>query len=296
MFSYEHLTSFCATVEEGSYSQAARKLGKDRTTIREQIKALEDSYAIELFDIQGKKAIASPAGLAIYKQAKLLVKNSEKLNLRMMNNYQQPITQLDIFHDIIVPNSLILLVEEFITNAFPHIKIHWLHRNRDQALASLVEGKHQLAIMQNKPSNETQFPIGFLNLGTHSFSAYCNPMHPITQLSNLSLYDLQLEKQYISENHYNTMPEIFAVSTDLRLVSNNDVLLKLVRHDGWALMSKGLAQPYIDNKELIEIKIKELSNDLQIGISFFYPLTLELNDEIQQLMTFLRQYAQQHLN
>ena len=177
-----------------------------------------------------------------------------------MNNYQQPITQLDIFHDIIVPNSLILLVEEFITNAFPHIKIHWLHRNRDQALASLVEGKHQLAIMQNKPSNETQFPVGFLNLDTHSFSAYCNPTHPI----DLSLYDLQLEKQYISENHYNTMPEFFTVSTDLRLVTNNDVLLKLVRNDSWTLMSKGLAQPYIDNKELVEIKIKELSNDLQI--------------------------------
>ncbi|WP_375320059.1 LysR family transcriptional regulator [Aliivibrio logei] len=54
MFSYEHLTSFFAMVKEGSYSQAARKLGKDRTTIREQIKALEDSYAIELSDLKKK--------------------------------------------------------------------------------------------------------------------------------------------------------------------------------------------------------------------------------------------------
>ncbi|GAL31557.1 transcriptional regulators LysR family [Vibrio maritimus] len=55
MFSYEHLAAFCATVEEGSYSQAARKLQKDRTTIREQIKALEDSYAVTLFEIQARR-------------------------------------------------------------------------------------------------------------------------------------------------------------------------------------------------------------------------------------------------
>jgi len=296
MFSYEHLAAFCATVEEGSYSQAARKLGKDRTTIREQIKALEDSYAIELFDIQGKKAIPSAAGMAMYKQARLLVKNSEKLDLRMMNHYQQPITQLDIFHDIIVPNALILSVETFMASAFPYVRIHWLHRNRDQALESVSRSHHQLAIMQNKISSETQYPIGFLNLGMNRFSGYCHPTHRLTDLPEISLNDLQLEKQYISENHYNAMPELFAVSTDLRLVSNNDVLLKLVQQDGWALMSTGLASPYVKNGKLIECKVKELSNHLQVGIALFYPLNLEQTTEITQLMAHLRKYAQAHLN
>lgn len=55
MFSYEHLNSFCATYDEQSYSKAARAIGKDRTTIREQVKALEDSYRTILFTIEGKR-------------------------------------------------------------------------------------------------------------------------------------------------------------------------------------------------------------------------------------------------
>ena len=56
MFSYEHLLAFCTTYEASSYSGAAKQLGKDRTTIRDQVKAVEDLYGVTLFEIVGKKA------------------------------------------------------------------------------------------------------------------------------------------------------------------------------------------------------------------------------------------------
>lgn len=296
MFSYEHLAAFCATVEEGSYSQAAKKLGKDRTTIREQIKALEDSYAIELFEIEGKKAVVSEEGKAIYRQAKLLVRSSEQLDSRMMDSYKTEFTYFNIYHDIMVPNALILHVENYMKVQFPHIKVNWLHRNRGEVLEQIVSNKHSLAIMQNKMDNTAEKNFDFLNLGTDQLSVYCHPNHPLTKLEMVTIADLQLTKQYVSENHIHSKPDLFSVSADQRVISNNDVLLNLLQHDGWAAISRDLALPYVEAGRLVALDVKEMANALQIGISFYFPNTKNPSTEVSGLHEALKQYAKEHLN
>ncbi|WP_394144777.1 LysR family transcriptional regulator [Vibrio atypicus] len=295
MFSYEHLASFCATVEEGSYSQAAKKLNKDRTTIREQIKALEDSYAVDLFEIQGKKAVATEEGEAVYRQAKLLVRNSEQLHTRMMDSYKTEHTHFDIYHDILVPNQLILHLEQYISQAFPHIQVNWLHRNRDEIIERICTEKSALAIMQNRLVNSPEKAYDYINLGTDELSVYCRPTHPLTELTQVTIGDLELAKQYISENHYYTMPEVFHVSANRRLISNNDVLIKLLQHDGWAILSNSLVEPFVQAGKLTALPIKEMTNTLKIGLSFYYPLTLKNSKELDGIVKTLKSYARENL-
>ncbi|WP_028022257.1 LysR family transcriptional regulator [Enterovibrio calviensis] len=291
MFSYEHLAAFCATVEEGSYSKAARKLEKDRTTIREQIKAMEDSYAITLFDIQGKSAVVTDAGQAIYQQAQLLVKNSERLNTRLLKSYLAPVTQLDIYHDVLVPAPLILHIEGFMGEHYPEVKLNWLHRNRDEALKSVSEGQNKLALMQYKLTNQSPYPLGYVNLGSDALNVFCNPNHPLTRLETVTTGDLQLEKQYLSENLMVSAPELFSVSTDVRVVSNNDVLLELVKRDGWTVIPQSLAEPLIKQGQLTKLHLDELASSLNVGISFFYPEARESTKEIQTLLTSIKAFA-----
>ncbi|CZF79820.1 HTH-type transcriptional regulator CysL [Grimontia celer] len=291
MFSYEHLAAFCATVEEGSYSKAARRLGKDRTTIREQIKALEDSYAIALFDIEGKSAVATNAGQAIYKQAQLLVKNSERLNTRLLKSYLEPITQLDIYHDVLAPAPLILHIERLMNEHYPDIKLNWLHRNRDDALKAVSEGKNKLALMQYKLSNQSPYPLGFVNLGSDDLNVYCNPHHPLAKLERVTVGDLQLERQYLSENLMVSAPELFSVSADVRIVSNNDILLELVKNEGWTVIPQSLAEPSVKQKHLIKLQLDELASSLNVGISFFYPEAIESTPELQTLLSSIKAFA-----
>ncbi|NGN97951.1 LysR family transcriptional regulator [Grimontia sp. S25] len=291
MFSYEHLAAFCATVEEGSYSKAARKLGKDRTTVREQIKALEDSYAIVLFDIQGKSAVVTEAGQAIYKQSQLLVRNSERLNTRLLKSYLEPITQLDIYHDVLVPAPLILHIEAFMDKHYPDVKLNWLHRNRDDALKAVSEGSHQLALMQYKLTSQSPYSLGYVNLGSDDLNVYCNPNHPLTGLAKVTIGDLQLEKQYLSENLIVSAPELFSVSTNVRVVSNNDILLELVKNDGWTVIPQSLAEPLVKQKQLIKLPLDELASSLNVGISFFYPDAMENTPELQTLLSSIKAFA-----
>ncbi|MGF1706379.1 LysR family transcriptional regulator [Enterovibrio baiacu] len=291
MFSYEHLASFCATVEEQSYSKAARKLGKDRTTIREQIKALEDSYAIALFDIQGKKAVVTAAGDAVYKQAKLLVRNSDRLNTRLMNSYLEPITYLDVYHDSLVPISMITCIDAFLSEHFPYVKVNWLHRAREEALQNVSTGTNQIAILQYRLVNDSDYPLGYINLVHDKVNVYCAKHHPLAKMKAVTAADLQLEKQYVSENLLQTMPELFNVSPDLRVVSNNDILLALLAEDGWALISEGLARPMVDAGVLVRVSVEEITTSLSVGISFFYPESRKQTEELNALSAFLIDYA-----
>ncbi|MCL9774008.1 LysR family transcriptional regulator [Vibrio methylphosphonaticus] len=296
MFSYEHLAAFCATLEEGSYSQAAKKLGKDRTTVREQVKALEDSYALTLFDIQGKKAVPSKEGDAIYRHAKLLVHNTERLNSRMMDNYKTEFTSFDIYHDILVPNSLIVHVDHYIKRAFPLIKVNWLHRNRQDILHEVSSKPNALALMQYRLHNKTEQNYEYIHLGSNELAVFCNPNHPLTKVKPLGIGDLELAKQYVSENHIHSLAEVFSVSIDQHIVSNNDVLLALLQHDGWAFSSRALVAPLVKTGQLVELPTEEIVASLKIGLSFYYPISMKRSHELEGLQSVLRAYAKEHLN
>ncbi|GAK87420.1 transcriptional regulators LysR family [Vibrio ponticus] len=241
MFSYEHLAAFCATVETGSYSQAARLLGKDRTTLREQVKAIEDSYALTLFTIAGKKAIVTPAAKELYKQAKLVVINSQQLNNRMLNSYKQELSYFDVFHDVMISPKRIARIDQRLAQELPNVRINWLHREREEVLKAIVADHHNLALLQYRLVNLPQHSLRFINLAADEFACYCNPNFDLLSSERVELGDLQIAKQYICEDHFRNMPELFAVSSNLRVVSQLDVLIELLKVDGWAILSKEAA-------------------------------------------------------
>ncbi|EGU35604.1 LysR family transcriptional regulator [Vibrio scophthalmi] len=295
MFSYEHLKSFCATYDENSYSGAARLLGKDRTTIREQIKALEDSYHVMLFSIEGKKAVPTEFARSIYKQAQLLVRNSERLDVRMLQAYQQPLSSIDFYHDTLMPNDLVIQIEAFVIQHHPHVILNWLHRNRDEILQEVANGHNQIAIMQHRMESFSEYPIAAIKLGDGDFAAYARVGSPLFDLDVVQLEDLQLEAQYISENQTKTMPEWLGISPYYRTVSNNDMLLDLVKHHGWALLPCNLAEEAVESQQIRRIELKELTRTAKFGLSFFYPLSFEATDVYKGLVEVIKRYSKKHL-
>ncbi|WP_257291263.1 LysR family transcriptional regulator [Endozoicomonas sp. ONNA1] len=291
MFSYEHLAAFCATFEEASYSKAAKKLNKDRTTVREQVKALEDSFAIRLFTIEGKKAVATTEADALYRQAKVLVKNSDLLYRRMIDRYKQALESLIVYHDNLVPNSLIKTVNQSITEQFPMLRLHWLHRNRDETLDALVSNQHCVAIMQSRLKNMPERTFSFINLGTSEQGFYCHPDHPLAKRDCIQMNELELAMQYLSENHHNSNPELYSISSNVRLVSNNDVLLTLLLEDGWAILEHSLAAPLLQSGKLVNLNVNELVNAVRVPLSFYCPPELENYPEVVAVKSVLLGFA-----
>jgi LysR family transcriptional activator of nhaA len=66
---YHHLYYFWTAVREGSVSAAARKLRLAQPTVSGQLKALEDSFGLALFNRKGNKLGLTDAGSHVYRYA-----------------------------------------------------------------------------------------------------------------------------------------------------------------------------------------------------------------------------------
>ncbi|MDF2154630.1 LysR family transcriptional regulator [Vibrio sp. CAU 1672] len=290
MFSYDHLLAFCATYEEQGYSAAAKKLGKDRTTIRDQVKALEESYDVALFNIVGKKATPTPAAQHVYQRAKSIIANTKKLNQSLCVLHQEDLASITVYHDISLPLELALKIEHAMGQKFPEVKLHWLHRNRDEAFAEIEQTSNSIAIMQHRHRQSTQQAIEFVSLGYGKLSLYTGARSTLRHLNNLTAEDLKLAKQYISENHFNILPEMFAISPHYHLVSNNDLLITLLKYDGWAILSTELAQTFVAKGELYELDIAEVANQFSYGLSLFYSAPLETHPMMEVIKSICKQH------
>jgi DNA-binding transcriptional LysR family regulator len=69
----DQLRTYLAVVELGSFSRAAEKLGLAQSTVSFQMKALETAAGARLFDRRGGKAVPTPAGKLLRRDAQRLL-------------------------------------------------------------------------------------------------------------------------------------------------------------------------------------------------------------------------------
>lgn len=295
MFTLEQITCFCAVYKNGSYSAAARAMGRDRSTVREHVNSLEDNIGLPLFEIQGKSAIPTPTAESLYPRARIITRHAQEFTQSALAAFDQAITQLNIYHDVLLPSTLVVEIERLAGKHFPHLQLNWLHRNRDETLSDMVDGNCQLAIMPNLNQVMPEKQIWFRNLGLLPVSAYVRADSPLLRQPRITMKELQLEKQFLSENHLQAGIANMKVSPNLHIISNNDILLELVKREGWTILSQAFAAPYVARGELVEIKVVEVVNTLKYGLALYFPAGAEENDVLALFIRWVTDYAAEYL-
>jgi len=295
MFTLEQITCFCAVYKNGSYSAAARAIKRDRSTVREHVNSLEDNIGLPLFEIQGKSAVPTPTAESLYFRASIITRHAQEFTQSALAAFDQKITQINIYHDVLLPSSLVVAIERLAGEHYPHLQLNWLHRNRDETLSDMLDGNCQLAIMPSLNQIKPEKQIWFRNLGLLPLSVYVGVDSPLNQKSQITLKDLQLEKQFLSENHLRANLAIVKVSPNQHIISNNDILLELVKQEGWTILSKVFAAPYVASGELVEIKVAETVHTLKYGLVLYFPTDAEENDVLRQFIQWITDYAAEHL-
>lgn len=291
MLSLINIDSFCTAYEHRSFSGAAKELGKDRTTIREHITILEDMYDVTLFDVVGKRLQPTAAANLIYDRAQLTRLSAKQLDASLLEFHSSDISELTIYHDTLIPLALIVQLNKKINESFPYIKVNWLHRNTDEAIEQLAQGGDCLALTQRHMSLLKNEPVRFVTLGGEKMSAYVRKSSPLAKQSGVNIDDLTTHKQYVTENQFNWRPKYFCVSPDKHIISNTDVLVELLKVDGWAILVNEVARPYVENGELVEITLDGIVQQPVCDISMYYPPHLEDNSVFNAIRDEAAEYA-----
>ncbi|CCN47420.1 putative Transcriptional regulator, LysR family protein [Vibrio nigripulchritudo MADA3029] len=292
MFTRDQIVSFCAVYECGSYSAAARRIGRDRSTVREHVTILEDSIGVELFDIEGRSAVPTNAAKQLYPRGAAISRQIEEFEKAALNSFDQEILVLNIYHDAMIPSSLIAHIERNIRQQYPQTQLNWLHRSRQEAMEDLISGQAHLALMPIKMMVRPDKEVNFINLGRVPLSIYVGADSPLTKRSDVRITDLQIEKQYILENHSDTRLQGAKVSPNSSIVSNNDVVIELLKHNGWAALPDELATPFCQLGHISKIDCFEVASTINYNICVFFSPSLEHNEIIAYALGEIRKYSQ----
>jgi DNA-binding transcriptional LysR family regulator len=116
------LHAFVAVCDEGSFSGAARRLGRAQSAISHAIKALESAFDVELFDRNARKAQLTAAGRSLLADARAVISRTEEMKTRAGSIARAGAPQLSVAIDVYFPrihliDSLRTLQAEFPTAA-----------------------------------------------------------------------------------------------------------------------------------------------------------------------------------
>ncbi len=78
----DQLSAFVIAVEKGSFSAAARELGKAQSRVSTAVANLEIDLGLELFDRSARLPRLTAAGEQIYQEAKVVLRQCQRLDAR----------------------------------------------------------------------------------------------------------------------------------------------------------------------------------------------------------------------
>ena len=279
-FSSDSVHLFLAVLDHGSFSAAARALGRVPSAVSMAMGHLEAELDMALFDRRGREPRPTAAARALEPQARLLAGQLLQLNaqaLALTQGLEERLT-LAIAPELLAARwtgPLAALAHEY-----PLLQVEVLTAPQGDALALLHSGRAQLALVFERPSIDGR--EGFQEVGTETLVAVMAPEHPvITEARAAALARGQPPMQAVlREEHLTTTRQIVVASRDL---AQTDPRFVFARHHwrtdnhlaalglieaglGWGWQPRALVQPRIEAGRLVEMPFDNLSNGTALWV------------------------------
>jgi DNA-binding transcriptional LysR family regulator len=176
----EQWRTLVAVVEAGGQAQAAQRLHKSQSSVTSAIHKLQSTLGLAAFELQGRKAVLTPAGQMLYQRARALLEDAGGLEQAARRASAGWETEITLAVEVLFPTWLMLRIE-------------WLETVLEGTQEALREGTAQLGIAPVVPpsmSGEPLMPVRFVPAAS--------PQHPLHQLGReLTLRDLRKHRHLV---------------------------------------------------------------------------------------------------
>jgi DNA-binding transcriptional LysR family regulator len=260
--------SLLAVVDAGGYARAAELLDKSQSAVSYAITQLEEALNVKVFELQGRKAVASPAGELLYRRAKLLLEQADRLekSAGCLSVQVEPLVK--IAADLIIPPIQILKCLAIFAEDFPDTRV--------EILESVLSGTED-AILQRQVDLAIggRVPMGFIGekLVTVQMRCVSSPDHPLQQLGRaINFADMVSYRQIVirDSGQYRRHTEGWQEAEQRWTVSHVKTSLDAIR--------LGLGYAWLPEAYL--------QDDIQAGRLKFLPLELGSVREVPTYLTF----------
>lgn len=281
-FTADQIPLFLAVLDAGSFSAAARKLGRVPSAVSMAVAQLEAELDLQLFERTGREPRPTAAARALEPQARLLAEQLQLLNWQaqaLHAGLEERLT-LAIAPELLATHwsePLNRLVQEF-----PALPIEVLAAPQVDALELLHAGRAHLALVFERPAMDGR--EGFQEMGRETLVAVMSPQFAPWQQTlaehdpssptrpQLTMEQLAATRQVLvaSRDPLQTDPR-FVFARQLWRTDSHQAALSLIGAGlAWGWLPKGLIEAHISAGTLMEIPVLNLSNGTTLFVDWVW--------------------------
>ncbi|WP_145188871.1 LysR family transcriptional regulator [Pseudomonas sp. URMO17WK12:I11] len=290
-FSSDSLTLFLAVLEAGSFSAAARKLGRVPSAVSMAIGQLEAELDLTLFDRSTRKALPTSAALALEPQARQVICQLNLLDAQALQLHQGLEKRLTIAMAPELQTGRWSKPLQVLAQEFPSLEIEVRSATQTEAVRLLHEGSVQLALVFERPGIDER--ESFLEAGSQLLVAVASPRHPAGQHS-----ETPLAEEAFAEQRQIIVASGKATGSDPRMVLSRRIwltdsylaTLDLVQSGlGWAYLPQPLVEPLIASGALAEVRFDNMASRLRLWVDIIWLKARPLGLGAQRYLAIMRQ-------
>lgn len=267
-FTSDTVQVFLAVLDHGSFSAAARALGRVPSAVSMAIANLEAELDLPLFDRSGREPRPTPAARSLEPQARLLAAQLKQLQVQALALTQGLENRLTL---AIAPELLAAPWAEplaALAREFPLLEVEVLAAPQADALSLLHSGRAQLALVFERPSLDGR--EGFQEVASDTMVAVIAPGHPVLANAGGRLREEHLvttRQVVVAGRDLATSDPRFAFGRHVWRTDNALAALSLITAGvGWGWLPRNFVRPHVAADALLEIPFENLSNGLDLWV------------------------------
>jgi LysR family hydrogen peroxide-inducible transcriptional activator len=204
---------------EKNFARASAKVFVSQPALSMQIKKLEETLGVEIFERDKQNFLITPVGAEIIKKAEIILQESEEIRMIAKNSKDPHKGEIRIGA---FPTVASYFLPNFIKNIhkkFPHLKIFLIEAKSDELITKLKSGELDLCLLA--------MPIADDNLiGEKIFSEkflLATPKgHPFSKKSKIQIKELKKQELMLLEDGHCMRDQALEICSMVKAFENQD--------------------------------------------------------------------------
>jgi len=188
-----HLRSFFAVARHGGFTAGARALHVSQPTVTAQVRALEETYGIELFVRSGRQVTLTAAGEALFGIAERIFEHEEEALALLRNTGELRAGRLRV--GAVGPYHVMEMLAAF-RSRHPAIELAVTLGNSEQVVAGLLDRSTDVAVLAQYAHDPR---LHFVPFRSHRVVIFVTKRHRFARRRAIRLADLAQEPMIVRE-------------------------------------------------------------------------------------------------
>lgn len=251
--SLNHLKMFITIADKGSFSAAARELGKAQSAVSTAIANLEVDLGVALFNRQGKYPVLTKEGQVLLREARQIINNCQGFMERAYAFEGGIDSSLRIAVDEIISHKILMDLLEKFGGKYPATELEVLYGSLDDIQTMVEQGRVDIGILV--PYGVPNQTIPNKLVSRIDFVPVASADHPLAKKKKPTRHDFESHRQLIYTSRGGRREdESTIIGKQIWKIENTYTIADLVRRGiGWSFLPTQLIDKDIQNGRLVKL-------------------------------------------